>query len=81
MQYIVNELNIKKREEFYNFLISKYKIKNKTSKYNMINNKYPFVIDLDKKTFWICDSITCLACASYNNKIITINEFNKGVII
>lgn len=79
MQYIVSESNIKKREKFYNFIMSNYKIKNMESKRHMINNEFPFVVDFDEKIFWICNSITCLACASYNKQIITIDEFKKRV--
>ncbi len=77
MQYIVNESNIDKRKEFYNYIMNNYKLKNMDYKDNMINNKYPFVVDYDNKTFWICSSITCLACASQNNQIISIEEFKK----
>ena len=79
MQYIVNESNIEKREYFYNYIVNNYKLKNMDYKANMINSKYPFVVDFDKKIFWICSSITCLACASQNNQIILIDEFIKIV--
>ena len=35
------------------------------------------VIDLDKNILWVCKSITCLACASQNNKIISLDNFIK----
>ena len=38
MQYIVSESDIKKREEFYHFIMSNYKIKNMESKRHMINS-------------------------------------------
>lgn len=79
MQYIVNESNIDKRKEFYNYIMNNYKIKNMDYKDNMINNKYPFVVDFDEKIFWICNSITCLACASQNKQIISIEEFKKRI--
>ena len=79
MQYIINESNIDKRKEFYNYIINNYRLKNMDSKDNMINNKYPFVVDFDKKILWICSSITCLACASQNNQIISTEEFKKVV--
>lgn len=79
MQYIVNESNIDKRIDFYNYIMNNYKLKIMDSKKNMINNKYPFVVDFNEKNFWICSSITCLACASQNNQIISIDEFKKIV--
>jgi len=77
MQYIVNESNIEKREYFYNYIVNNYKLKIIDSKKYMINNKYPFVVDFNEKNFWICSSITCLACASRNNQIISVEEFKK----
>lgn len=77
MQYIVNESNINKRKEFYNYIMNNYNLINMDSKKNMINNKFPFVIDFNENIFWICNSITCLACASQNNQIISIDEFKN----
>lgn len=79
MQYIINESNIDKRIDFYNYIMNNYKLKNMDYKKNMINSKYPFVVDFDKKIFWICSSITCLACSSQNNQIISIEDFKKMV--
>lgn len=79
MQYIVKESNINKREEFYDYIMNNYNLINIDSKKNMINNKFPFVVDFDEKIFWICNSITCLACASQNKQIISIEEFKKVV--
>ena len=74
-QFIVEEKEIKEREKFYNYIIKNYNFKSIFSKEKMINNKFPFVIDFDENKFLICSSITCLACAAYNNKIISIKEF------
>lgn len=77
MQYIVNESNIDKRKEFYDYIMNNYKLKNMKSKKKMIYDIFPFVVDFDEKIFWICNSITCLACASQNNQIISIDEFKS----
>ena len=79
MQYIVNESNIDKREAFYNYVMSNYELKNMDLKDNMVNDKFPFVVDFDEEIFWICSSITCLACASQNKQIKSIEEFKKIV--
>lgn len=74
MQYIVNESNIYNRKWLYEYVISKYNLESKDSKYNIINDTFPIVIDLDENILWVCKSITCLACASQNNKIISLDE-------
>ena len=78
-QYIVSEKDPKKREDFYNYIINNYnlKISYPYKKERFINNIFPFVIDFKENTFWICNSITSLACASQNKQIITIKEFKK----
>ena len=72
-QYVIEEKNKQKREKFYNYIINKYKlnISYPYKKELFINSIFPFVVDFKAKTFWICESITCLACT----KIITVNEF------
>ncbi len=74
-QFIVQEPNKKKREEFINYINQQFKLKNHYSKEEMIDSNYPFVIDFQKKDFWICESITCCACAAQAHKIISIKEF------
>ncbi len=74
-QFIVQEPNKKKREEFINYINQKFKLKNYYSKEEMIESNFPFVIDFQKKDFWVCESITCCACAAQAHKIISIKEF------
>ena len=76
-QYIIKENNYKKREEFYNYIVSNYNLKilYPYKKELFINSVFPFVVDFKDNTLWICESITSLACASQNGKIITIKEF------
>ena len=47
-------------------------------KERMINNKFPFVVDMKKKEFWVCESVACCAAAAQNGVIITILEFKEG---
>ena len=75
MQFIIQEKDLTKKKEFYNYIRKKYKLKKHL--YNKIKTHYPIVIDFDEKSIWICTSITCCSLAAQNNKIISIEEFNK----
>jgi len=46
----------------------------------MINSKFPFVVDFKRKDFWVCESITCCACAAQNGLIISFEEFIKKTL-
>ena len=76
-QFIVIENNISKRRDFYYYIKGKYKFNFGYPYYEkyFINYVFPFVVDFKEKGFWICDSITALACASQAKVIITIEEF------
>ena len=76
-QFIVNEKDKLRRKEFYDYIVKKYDLENgyPYDRNNFINNSYPFVVDFREKRFWICESITCLACASQSERITTIDEF------
>ena len=78
-QFIVKESNKKNREEFYNYIKKQYELKNGYPylKRLFINNSFPFVIDFKENSFWICESVTCCACASIQNVMYTIEEFKK----
>lgn len=41
----------------------------------MIKSIFPFIVDLSTNEFWVCESITCCACASQNKQIISDDEF------
>ena len=81
-QYIVSEKDIKKREDFYDYIINNYnfKISYPYEKDKFIKSIFPFIIDFKENTMWICESITSLACASQSKKIITIDEFKRVMI-
>ena len=76
-QYIVAEKDKIEREKFYDYISNKYNLKMSYpyAKGKFITSNFPFVVDFKENTFWICESITCLACASQSGKIITIDEF------
>lgn len=78
-QYIVQEDNKMKREQFYDFIIKNYDLKITYPYYKeeFINSNFPFVIDFKEKLFWICESITCCAAAAQRGVIFTIDEFKK----
>ncbi len=78
-QFIVTESDKSKREEFYYYIISKYKLDicYPYDKNRFIESNFPFVIDFKENSIWICNSITSLACASQSGKIITIDDFMK----
>ena len=76
-QYIVQVHGLKEREEFYNYIVNNYKLKQYFPKEYMIHSLFPFVVDFSKKDFWVCESITCCACAAQNHLILTKEEFLK----
>ncbi len=80
-QFIVQEDDINKREEFYNYIKDNYDLVNwhPYKKELFINSQNPFVIDFNDNSFWISDSITCNAAAASCNAIINIDEFKKIV--
>ncbi len=74
-QEIVICRDTNERKYLYNYLINNgYVSKENKSKKYYIDNHFPFVIESDN-TFWICDSITCLACASSKKVIKTLNDY------
>jgi len=78
-QYIVQETNNEERKAFYNYIIYTYNLKDFINKKELLETKFPFVVDFDEDIFWICNSITCCACAAQNNKIIDIPKFKALV--
>lgn len=75
-QYIVKVDGINNRKLFYDYVKSKYHIDDLVN-LNLLDSNFPFVVDFKKNSFWICDSITCCACAVQCNKIISEKEFKK----
>ena len=78
-QFIVRESDLVKREDFYNNIINFYELNiwYPYEKAKFVNNKFPFVIDFKEKSFWICESITCCACAAQAKVMFTIDEFKE----
>lgn len=82
-QFIVQESDKIKREEFYDYINETYNLNNwyPFKKESFVNSNFPFVVDFKEKSFWICDSITCCACAASTNSIINIDEFKNLISI
>lgn len=78
-QYIVQESNKEKREEFYEYIINNYDLFVESSKDYMIESNFPFVVDFKENNFWICNSVTCCACAAQKGKIIDVKKFKERV--
>ncbi len=78
-QFIVTEHDEIKRKKFYDYISDRYNLNicYPYIKDYFIKSEYPFVVDFKENKFWICESITCLACASQSGKIITIDDFMK----
>jgi len=74
-QYIIVENNIKKRREFYNYIMDNYKLKTYGKDEAYINNIFPFVVDFKAKKFWICDSVKLCGMAVQYKKTMTMDEF------
>ena len=78
-QFIVSENDKIRRKEYYEYICDRYNLDicYPYIKDYFIKSEYPFVVDFKENKFWICESITCLACASQRRKIITIDDFMK----
>lgn len=76
-QYIIQETDKEKRKEFYEYIINNFNLIVEFDKDYMINSNFPFVVDFKEKNFWVCESITCCACAAQKKRIITIKDFKE----
>ncbi len=78
-QFIVQESNKTKREEFYNYINETFDLDicYPYDKELFIKSNFPFVIDFKEHSLWICESIACCACAAGAKLIISINEFKN----
>ncbi len=78
-QFIVQEDNKKKRDNFYDYITNKYdfKISYPYYKEDFIKSNFPFVVDFRERRFWVCESVTCCAAAASAHVIISIAEFKK----
>ncbi len=79
MQYIVKESNIKLRKKFYWEITNNFNLKVLMPITKYYYSVFPFVVDFDDESFWVCESITCCAAEAQNNRIITIKEFFKCI--
>lgn len=80
MQYIV-QCHGTERVYFLNYLLNNnFILANNINYSEIIESKFPFVIE-DDNTFWICESITCCACAAQAKRIINVRTFiNKKIV-
>ncbi len=78
-QFLIKEENIINREKFYNEMFDLGFRDNLffKSKSHIINSKFPFLVETNKKTLTVLESITCCAVAQQNNMIIDLEEFKK----
>lgn len=76
-QFIINEPDKIKRGHFYDYLINNYNfnISFPFTRENFININFPMVVDFKEKNFWVCNSITCNACAAQQGVMITLDEY------
>ena len=76
-QFIINESDKVKRGHFFDYIVNRYNFRLsfpfKRELFQEIT--FPFVVDFKEKSFWVCRSVTCCACASRAKVIITIDEF------
>jgi hypothetical protein len=78
-QYLISVSNKKEREIFYDYIDEKYNLVNSYpyGREEFISSIFPFVVDFKEKKFWVCESITCCACAASQKRILTVKEFKK----
>ena len=78
-QFIVLEGDKQKRKEFYEYIMKTYKLKKyyPIFKRRFINSNFPFVVDFKENSFWVCESVTCCACAAQQHVMISIDEFKR----
>ena len=76
-QYIVHVSE--NRKEFVHYLLDSFSLE--FYDYDLLDTSYPFVVDFPIHQLWICNSITCLALASQNGKILSEECFIKKLTI
>lgn len=79
-QYIVSIAGKENRYNFIKYINSNYKLKQRFTVDYMVESRFPFVVDFKKKDFWVCESITCCACAAQNGMIISFEQFKEMMI-
>lgn len=80
-QFIVNVTSKKDRKDFYEYIVHTYKldINYPFSKRRFIKSNFPFVVDFKEKSFWVCESVTCCACAAQAKVIYTVDQFKSMI--
>ena len=78
-QFIVAVAGKEKRKAFYEYIVNTYKLDiwYPFLKNRFIKSIFPFVIDFKDQSFWICESITCCACAAQSKVIYTMEMFKS----
>ena len=78
-QYMVQEHGADKRWDFYNYIHDNYNFEEHffDLRSEIEDTNFPFVVDFKTNLFWMCNSITCCACAAQKNKIISVLEFKN----
>ena len=81
-QFIVLEGDKQKRKEFYEYIMKTYKLKKYYPffKRRFVDSNFPFVVDFGDNSFWVCESVTCCACAAGQHVMISIDEFKRTMI-
>ena len=76
-QFIVAVAGKDERKLFYEYIVNTYNLDKYYPffKRQFIQSNFPFVIDFKENIFWICNSITCCACASQAKVIYTVDQF------
>ncbi len=76
-QFMINEFDKTKRGHFFDYIMNRYHFRLSFPFERKLFQEitFPFVVDFEEKSFWVCRSVTCCACASQAKIIITIDEF------
>ncbi len=76
-QFIINEPDKVKRGHFFDYITNNYKfnISFPFTRIGFQEINFPMVVDFKERNFWVCNSITCNACAAQAGVIITLDEF------
>ncbi len=76
-QLIVQESDKVKRGQFFDYITNKYTfvVWYPYERKRFQESRFTFVVDFKEKSFWVCESITCCACAAQAGVIISIDEF------
>ena len=76
-QFIVNESDEVKRGHFFDYITNNYDftVSFPFNRKGFQEINFPMVVDFKERNFWVCNSITCNACAAQQGVIITLDEY------